>query len=174
MVSGVRADVALKLFGDDFRQLIATARQLEDVLKGIAGCADLATEQMLGQPILQVAINQDQIARYGIPAQKVLDVVESLGSKVDGRSGRRPAPLSAVVRLPDQFRDNPEAIRRILIAAPTGERIPLSRLADIRMVDGPRLISREWSQRRMTIQCNVRGRDIGSFVHEAQQRSRPR
>ena len=170
MVSGVRADVALKLFGSDFQQLIATARQLEGVLKGIDGCADLATEQALGQPILQVAIKQDQIARYGIVAQKVLDVIESLGAKVIGEivEGQLRFPLT--VRLPDQFRENIEEIGQIVIAAPNGERVPLSRLADFRMVSGPRLISREWSQRRLTIQCNVRGRDIGSFVHEAQQR----
>jgi heavy metal efflux system protein len=170
MVSGVRADVALKLFGNDFDQLVAQSRKLERLLRAVPGCADLSTEQMLGQPILQLAIRQDQIARYGIPAQQVLDVIESLGSKVLGDivEGQLRFPLA--VRLPDALRASPESIAALMIAAPSGERIPLSRLADVRVVDGPRLIGREWSQRRITIQCNVRGRDVGSFVREAQQR----
>jgi cobalt-zinc-cadmium resistance protein CzcA len=168
MVSGVRADVAIKLFGPDFDGLIGTAKKLEAVLKDVPGCADLSTEQMLGQPILQIAIKQDQIARYGIPAQKLLDIIESLGSKEVGlvMEGQLRFPLT--IRLPDQFRSSPEEIADILVAAPNGERVPLSRVADIRMVDGPRLISREWSQRRITLQCNVRGRDVGSFVADAQ------
>jgi heavy metal efflux system protein len=169
MVSGVRADVALKLYGNDFEQLVSKSRELERVFRGVAGCADLSTEQMLGQPILQVAIKQDQIARYGIPAQQVLDLVESLGSKVLGDvvEGQLRFPLA--VRLPDSLRDSPDSLASLMLAAPSGERIPLSRLADVRVVDGPRLIGREWSQRRITIQCNVRGRDVGSFVREAQQ-----
>lgn len=168
MVSGVRADVAIKLFGPDFDGLIGTAKKLESVLKEVPGCADLSTEQMLGQPILQIAIKQDQIARYGIPAQKLLDIIESLGSKEVGlvMEGQLRFPLT--IRLPDQFRSSPEEIADILVAAPNGERVPLSRVADIRMIDGPRLISREWSQRRITLQCNVRGRDVGSFVADAQ------
>jgi cobalt-zinc-cadmium resistance protein CzcA len=169
MVSGVRADVALKLFGSDFEQLVTSSRQLERVLKSVSGCSDLSTEQMLGQPILQVAIKQDEIARYGIPAQQVLDLVESLGSKVLGDvvEGQLRFPLA--VRLADSLRASPEALAALMLAAPSGERIPLSRLAEVRVVDGPRLISREWSQRRITIQCNVRGRDVGSFVREAQE-----
>jgi cobalt-zinc-cadmium resistance protein CzcA len=168
MISGVRADVAIKLFGDDFDELVTQSRRLEKTIRAIPGCADLSTEQMLGQPILQVAIDQEAIARYGIPAQNVLDLVESLGGKVLGDviEGRLRFPM--VVRLPDSMRSTPEAIADIMLAAPSGERIPLSRLADVRIADGPRLIAREWSQRRITIQCNVRGRDIGSFVNDAQ------
>ncbi|MFO0904537.1 MAG: CusA/CzcA family heavy metal efflux RND transporter [Pirellulales bacterium] len=170
MVSGVRADVALKLFGPDFAPLIAKARDLESVLKSTPGCADLSVEQMLGQPILQIAIKQDQIARYGIPAQTVLDLIESLGSKPVGDVIEGPIPFPLVIRLPDAMRTSPEAVGAILVSAPNGERIPLARLAEIRIVNGPRLISREQGHRRITIQCNVRGRDVGSFVKEAQER----
>lgn len=170
MVSGVRADVALKLYGSEFDQLVAVSRQLEGVLRKVQGNADLATEQMLGQPILQLAIKQDQIARYGIPAQEVLDVVESLGSKVLGEVVDGPFRFPLVVRLPDNLRDRPETIASLMIAAPSGERVPLSALTEIRIADGPRLIAREWSQRKITIQCNVRGRDVGSFVQEAQKK----
>ena len=168
MISGVRADVALKLFGKDFDQLVSTAAKLEQTLRNVAGAADLSTEQMLGQPILRVAIKQDQIARYGIAAQEVLDVVESVGGKSLGQviEGQLRFPL--VVRLPEGLRESPETIASILLSAPSGEQVPLSRLCEIEVVDGPRLIAREWSQRRITIQCNVRGRDVGGFVSEAQ------
>lgn len=170
MLSGVRADVAIKLFGDDFDQLVATARELEGALKSTAGCADLSTEQVLGQPIVQIKIDQEQIARYGIPAETVLDVVESVGGKLVGEviEGQLRFPLA--VRLPEDLRVSPASIASIMIAAPSGERIPLSRLAAIREVRGPKTISREWSKRRITVQCNVRGRDVGSFVAEAQRR----
>lgn len=170
MVSGVRADVALKLFGDDFGELVATARKLQNSLSAVQGAADLSTEQMLGQPVLRVAIKQDQIARYGIAARTVLDVIESVGTKALGNVVEGQLRFPLVVRLPEEMRADPEAIASILVSAPNGERVPLSRLCHISVVDGPRLIAREWSERRITIQCNVRGRDVGSFVAEAQKR----
>jgi cobalt-zinc-cadmium resistance protein CzcA len=170
MVSGVRADVALKLFGDDFDGLVKTAEELEGVLRQVPGAADISTEQMLGQPVLRISIRQDQIARYGIAARTVLDVVESLGTKTLGNVVEGQLRFPLIVRLPEDMRQNADAISAILVSAPNGERVPLSRLCEIRIVDGPRLISREWSERRITIQCNVRGRDVGSFVGEAQAR----
>ncbi|MGC3970875.1 MAG: efflux RND transporter permease subunit [Pirellulales bacterium] len=134
------------------------------------GAADLSTEQMLGQPVLRIAIKQDQIARYGIPARTVLDVVESVGTKILGNVVEGTLRFPLVVRLPESMRADPDAIASILVSAPNGERVPLSRLCDVKVVDGPRLISREWSERRITIQCNVRGRDVGSFVGEAQKK----
>jgi cobalt-zinc-cadmium resistance protein CzcA len=170
MVSGVRADVALKLFGDDFDELVATAQKLQSALGKVPGAADLSTEQMLGQPVLRIAIKQDQIARYGIPARAVLDIVESIGTKTLGNVVEGQLRFPLVVRLPESMRTDPEAIASILVSAPNGERVPLSRICDVRVADGPRLISREWSERRITIQCNVRGRDVGSFVGEAQKK----
>lgn len=170
MISGVRADVALKLFGDDFDELVATARRLQQTLGQVPGAADLSTEQMLGQPVLRIAIRQESIARYGISAREVLDVVESIGTKTLGNVVEGQLRFPLVVRLPENMRANPEAIASILLSAPNGERVPLERLCDIEIVDGPRLISREWSERRITIQCNVRGRDVGSFVADAQQK----
>jgi cobalt-zinc-cadmium resistance protein CzcA len=170
MLSGVRADVAVKLFGEDFDTLESKAHEIEAVLRSIAGSADLSIEQMTGQPILQIRLDQYQIARYGIPAETVLDVVESVGGKLVGEVVEDQLRFPLVVRLPDELRANPESIASILLSAPSGERIPLSRLATIREVRGPKTISREWSKRRITIQCNVRGRDVGSFVAEAQRR----
>ncbi|HEY4310747.1 MAG TPA: CusA/CzcA family heavy metal efflux RND transporter [Pirellulales bacterium] len=170
MISGVRSDVAVKLFGDDFDTLVNYGRELERILRDVRGCVDLATEQIAGQPVLQIRIRQDQIARYGVSARLVLDIVESVGGIQLGDviEGQIPFPLTA--RLPEHLRANPSAIADILISTPAGERIPLSRLAEVNVIEGPKTISREWSKRRITVQCNVRGRDVGSFVAEAQQR----
>jgi cobalt-zinc-cadmium resistance protein CzcA len=170
MVSGVRADVALKLFGDDFEKLVATATAIERGMRDVPGCEDLAVEQLTGQPILRVKVRQDQIARYGVPAEAVLDLVEAIGSKPLGEivEGQLRFPLAA--RLPDSLRFGPETISSILLLTPSGERLPLSLLADVERVSGPKMIPREWGKRRITVQCNVRGRDIGSFIADARER----
>jgi cobalt-zinc-cadmium resistance protein CzcA len=170
MVSGVRSEVAVKLFGDDFDVLTAKAHEIEGVLRGIDGAADLNTEQVTGQPVLEVQVKQEEIARYGVPAQAVLDLVESVGSKPLGEVVEGPYRFPLVVRLPESMRASPETISTMLIATPSGERLPLSRLADMRVVEGPSTITREWGQRRITVTCNVRGRDLGSFVAEARRK----
>lgn len=170
MLSGARADVAVKLYGNDFQELTAKGKKIESILREIPGSADLTTEQILGQPVLQVKLDQDQLARYGIPAETVLDMVESIGGKEVGEVLEDQLRFPLTIRLPDQFRQSPESLDKILIAAPSGEQIPLSRLANFNQVAGARTISREWSKRRITIQCNVRGRDMGGFVMEAQKR----
>jgi heavy metal efflux system protein len=170
MVSGVRADVAVKLFGDDFAVLAAKAREIEAVLRSVPGCVDPSTEQLTGQPVLRIHVDQDQIARYGIPARDVLDLVESIGSKPLGEVVEGQLRFPLVARLPERLRMGPDAIAGIVVSTPAGERIPLGRLARIRMEEGPATIAREWGRRKITVQCNVRGRDVGSFVAEAQRR----
>ncbi|MGD0898704.1 MAG: CusA/CzcA family heavy metal efflux RND transporter [Thermoguttaceae bacterium] len=170
MISGVRADVAAILYGDDFDLLVKKAAEIERVVKSIPGAVDVSTEQLTGQPVLQIRVNQDEIARYGIPAKAVLDLVESLGSKRLGEVYEGQLRFPLVVRLPETTRAGPEAIGAILVSAPSGERIPLSRLATIEAVEGPSTIKREWYQRRITVEANVRGRDMGSFVAEAQKK----
>ncbi len=170
MISGVRADLGIKLFGDDFSLLVSKAAEIEAVLKSINGNADVSVEQVTGQPVLQVQIKQDEIARYGIAAQTVLDLIQSVGSLEVGQVVEGQLRFPLVARLPDRLRSSPEALGTIQVATPTGERIPLSRLADIRMVEGPSTITREWGQRRITITTNIRGRDMGTFVAEAQQK----
>jgi cobalt-zinc-cadmium resistance protein CzcA len=167
MVSGVRADLGVKLFGDDFTVLVSKAQEIERVLNSIDGAADVAVEQVTGQPMLQIKVNQDQIARYGVSAQQVLDLVESIGSKPVGEIVEGQLRFPLIVRLPEQFRESPQSIGNLLISTPKGERIPLSRLASVDIVEGPSTITREWGQRRITITTNVRGRDLGSFVAEA-------
>lgn len=170
MISGVRSDVAAIIYGDDLDVMISKAAEVERVLKGIDGAADVNVEQVTGQPVLQIQVKQDELARYGIPANTVLDLVESLGSKHVGEVYEGQLRFPLIIRLPEQARANPEAIRSILVATPSGERIPLKRLASVDLVEGPNTIKREWYQRRITVEANVRGRDMGSFVTEAQRR----
>ncbi|MFV2066432.1 MAG: efflux RND transporter permease subunit [Pirellulales bacterium] len=170
MISGIRSDVAVKLFGDDYDVLVKTAEKIERVLRSIDGSADVNVEQVTGQPVLQIKIKQEEIARYGIAADDVLHLVESLGTRKLGEVFEGQLRFPLVVRLPEQFRANQQAIGAIQLATPAGERIPLSRLADIRVVEGPSTITREWYQRRITISSNIRGRDMGTFVAEAQEK----
>lgn len=168
MVSGSRADVAVKLYGDDFGVLVSKAKEIENVLKSIDGSADVNTEQVTGQPILRIQVKQEEIARYGVPAKAVLDVVSAIGSLPLGEVVEGQLRFPLVVRLPEKFRTDPEAIGAIRIPTPAGEQIPLARLATIQVIQGPSTITREWGQRRISITSNVRGRDMVSFVHEAQ------
>jgi len=168
MVSGVRADIAVKVFGDDLEPLVKKANEVAATIRTVPGAADVAVEQVAGQPILRVAVKQDEIARYGISAQAVLDVVESVGGKAVGQIVEGQIRFPIVVRLPDALRSGPEAIAEIPVRGPEGESVPLERIADIQTITGPKFVTREWSQRRVVVQCNVRGRDVGGFVADAQ------
>src|SRR5262249_8425658 len=111
-------------------------------------------------------------ARHGVPARQVLDLIESLGSKPVGEVVEGQLRFPLVIRLPERLRTDPAAIGRIVLAAPNGEWVPLDRLAEISVLEGASTIAREWGQRRIVVQCNVRGRDVGSFVAEAQRKVR--
>ena len=167
MISGVRADVAAILYGDDLDLMVEKASEIEKALKSIPGSEDVKVEQISGQPLLQIRIKQDEIARYGIPASTVMNLVRSLGTHNVGEVYEGQLRFPLIIRLPEKARASPEAIKQILVATPSGQRIPLSRLASIEKVDGINTIKRDWYQRRITIESNVRGRDLGSFVAEA-------
>lgn len=170
MVAGIRADLGIKVFGDDLEVLRAQAAAVEAVVRSVKGSADVYTEQVTGQPVLEIHVDQDAIARYGVPAAHVMQVVEAMGTTPIGevRQGQRRFDL--VVRLAPEYRSDPAAIGRILIPTASGERIPLERLANLRQVEGPSTITREWQKRRIVVQCNVAGRDVGGFVEEVQRR----
>lgn len=170
MVAGVRGDVAMKLYGDDFDVLTAKAKEIGAVLGSIKGVADLSTEQITGQPVLQIRVDQSSLARYGVPAKSVMDIVESIGSKELGEVVEGQLRFPLVVRLPERDRHDATSIGAITVNTASGQRIPLSKLAHIEEIEGPSTISREWGQRRITVQANVRGRDVASFVAEAQSR----
>ena len=170
MVTGSRGDLAVKLYGDDLDLLAAKGKEIEAILSRIPGSADVSSEQLTGQPVLQIKLDQEQLARYGVAAKVVTDIIESIGSKPVGEviEGQLRFPL--VVRLPESMRQGVAGIGAILVPTASGERLPLGNLAEIRVIQGPATITREWGQRRITVSANVRGRDIGSFVAEAQQR----
>ncbi|HEX7376737.1 MAG TPA: CusA/CzcA family heavy metal efflux RND transporter [Pirellulales bacterium] len=174
MVSGVRADVAVKLYGDDLDVLAAKGKEIEAILSRVPGGADVSVEQTTGQPVLEIKLDQEQLARHGVPAKVVTDIIESIGSKALGEviEGQLRFPL--VVRLPDSMREGTAGVGSIMVPTASGERLPLSRLAKIRIVQGPSTITREWGQRRITVSANVRGRDVGSFAAEAEQRIKAR
>jgi cobalt-zinc-cadmium resistance protein CzcA len=170
MIAGIRSDIGIKVFGDDFETLKELAHLVEDVARSIPGSADVVSEQLTGQPVLQVKLRQGQLARYGVPAAEVLDFVAAIGNLQVGevRQGQIRFPLT--VRLPDEYRADPNQVADMLIPTSTGQRLPLSRLADLAIVQGPSTINREWSKRRIIVQANVRGRDVGSFVRDVQRR----
>lgn len=168
MVAGIRSDVGIKLFGDDLELLKLKAANIETLVKKIPGATDVTVEQVTGQPVLEIVVDRDAIGRHGIAARDVLDVVQALGGLEAGtmQEGERRIPIA--VRIHDRYRFDLEHIGKILVSAPSGDRIPLSKLATIRFVEGPTTLQREWGKRRIVVQANVRGRDVGSFVAEVQ------
>jgi cobalt-zinc-cadmium resistance protein CzcA len=170
MIAGVRGDVAMKLYGDDFSVLTAKAQEIGAILGKIEGAVDLTTEQVTGQPVLQIRADREALARHGIPASAVMELIEAIGSKELGEVVEGQLRFPLVVRLPERDRLDAEAIGAILLTTAAGQRIPLAELTTIEEVEGPSTISREWGQRKITVQLNVRGRDVGSFVAEAKRK----
>ena len=171
MVSGVRSQVAIKLFGDDLDRLKESGEAIARVLTSIRGSTDLRVERVSGQEYLTIKIDRAAIARFGINVEDVNDVIEIA---VKGRDatlvyeGER--RYVAVVRFPQAYRNNIEAISNILLTSPSGAVVPLKDLASITLADGPAQVSRESAKRRLVIGANVQGRDLGGFVAEAQAR----
>jgi cobalt-zinc-cadmium resistance protein CzcA len=169
LISGVRSDVAIKLFGDDLDTLKETADQIAAAVGKVPGAADVKAEQVSGLPQLQIKPDRAAIARYGINVEDVNDVVESvIAGKDAGQVYEGEQRFNLVVRLQEDASRDVETIRNLQVPGPLGARVPLSQLADIQIVEGPAQISREDTRRRIGIELNVRGRDIASFVQEAQ------
>lgn len=170
MASGIRSDVGIKVFGDDFAELVRISDDIQKVLVDIEGAADISGEQITGQPMVEIEIDQERIARLGISAKTVLDMVEANGNRKVGDvvDGQKRFPL--VVRLPDDQRTRLSAMPELLIPTASGALIPLREVATVREIEGPSTINREWGRRLIKIQTNVRDRDVSSFVSEAQKR----
>ncbi len=164
MVAGIRADVGIKLFGDDFETLGVRADEIRRVVERIPGAADVTVEQLTGQAMLTIDIDREAAGRYGIPVGEILDVIESLGTRKVGEVVEGQRRFDLVLRLGDAARGSAERIRQVLIHADSGAQVPLSSMARVEVVEGPSTIQREWAKRRVTVQANVRGRDVGSFV----------
>jgi len=176
LISGVRSDVAVKIYGDDLDVLLETAEQVEAAASGVAGAEDLKIEQVTGLPMLSVIPDRDALARYGLSIEDVQGVVSTaLGGSVAGQLFEGDRRFDIVVRFPDALREDVAAIKRLPIPLPVSRQtidgvtfLPLSELATVEIVMGPNQISRENAKRRIVVSANVRGRDLGSFVSELQ------
>jgi cobalt-zinc-cadmium resistance protein CzcA len=170
MVTGVRSDVAIKVFGDDLDLLKRKAEEIARLAQGIQGAQDLRVERVTGQQYLQIEIDRQAIARLGLNVADVQDIIEiAIGGKAatDIYEGER--RFAAVVRLPESFRGDVEAIRSLRLTAAKGAQVTLDSVAEIQVTDGPAQISRETAKRRIVVGVNVRDRDLGGFVAELQQ-----
>ena len=171
MVTGVRADIAVKIFGDDLAILKQKADEIARIAAGIRGVGDFRVDRITGQQYLTIAIDRQAIARVGLNASDVNDAIEtSVGGKRATEIYEGERRFAAVVRLPESLRDSVAEIRRITLTSAQGAIVPLESLAKIEVVDGPAQISRETAKRRIVVGINVTGRDLGGFVAELQQK----
>ena len=170
LLTGTKAELAIKIFGPDMDVLKEKAAEIEAMIREIPGAADVQKDQVTGTPQLRIRIDRQAIARYGINVEDVQSVIRTaVGGEVTGQIFEGIRRFDIFIRFAKEARDDAEAIRHILIAAPGGAKVPLDQLASIEEIVGPRQITRENNQRFITVQCNVRGRDIGSFVAAGRQ-----
>jgi cobalt-zinc-cadmium resistance protein CzcA len=172
LISGVRSDVAVNLYGPDFAELEEAGERVMRVLRSVDGAVDVNASQVAGLPALRIVVDREAAGRYGINASEILDAVSAIGGRPVGTVFEGQRRFSLQVRLTEAARANPEVLRELLVSAPGGERVPLGQVAQVLLEEGPAVVSRESAQRRMTIQLNVRGRDLAGFVAEAQERVR--
>jgi cobalt-zinc-cadmium resistance protein CzcA len=170
MIAGVRSDIGIKVYGDDFDTLVRVSDDIQKVLTRIRGGDDISGEQITGQPVLQVKVDPEAMARFGVPTRDVLAVVEAVAGRKVGeiREGQRRFPLA--VRLPERQCGDAEALGETLIPTAAGPILPLERVARLTETEGPTTINREWGRRRITVQCAVSGRDVAGFVAEARRK----
>lgn len=171
LISGVRSDVAIKLFGDDLNTLKKTADKIASIANKVPGAEDIKVEAVSGLPQLQIKPDRAAIARYGLNVEEVNTLIESIvAGKEAGKVYEGEQRFDLVVRLSEDAGRNVETIKNLVLQSPNGQRVLLSQVADLTLVEGPAQISREDTRRRIVVELNVRGRDIGSFVKEAQEK----
>jgi len=171
LIAGVRSDVAIKIFGDDLDQLASVAAEVEGVVSSIEGSQDAQTEQVTGLPFIQVIPDRIRLTQLGLNVDDVQTVVSTaIGGTEAGQIFEGDRRFDIVVRLPEEMREDRQVLERLPIALPGGGSVPLSEVATIENVQGPNQISREDGKRRAVVTSNVRGRDLGSFISEAQER----
>jgi heavy metal efflux system protein len=172
-LSGVKGENSVKLFGSDLRVLEARAAQIQQVLEGVAGIADVGVFKVLGQPTLNVTVDRVAAQRFGLNVSDVENVVlNAVGGNAQSQVLEGERVFDLFMRLAPDVRANPEELRRLLIDAPDGSRIPVSLVADVKVTNGPFFIYRESARRYIAVKFGVRGRDLGSTVAEAQERVR--
>jgi heavy metal efflux system protein len=171
LISGVRADVAVKLYGDDLATLLALGAEIESTLAGVPGGADVALEQMTGLPMLTIEPRRAVLARYGLDVADVQGVIATaVGGKTVGQIFEGDQRFNLVIRLPEPLRNDPATLETLPVPLPGGGYVPLREVATVDVLEGPNAINRENGKRRAVVTANVRGRDLGSFVAEARGR----
>lgn len=169
LLTGTKAELAIKIFGPDMDELKEKGSQIESVIKSIKGAADVQMDQITGTPQLLITVNRKAISRYGINVEDVQEIIRiAIGGEKSGQVFEGIRRFDILVRFTEKARANKESISQILVTAPNGVKVPLGDLTQIKEVAGPRQFTRQNNQRFITVQCNVRGRDIGSFVADAQ------
>lgn len=175
LLSGVKAQIAIKLFGEDLEVLEKKGREIEAIVNATRGAADVQMEQISGEAQLVVRADRDALARYGLNAAQVMDVVSTaVGGKAVTEVLEGQKRFDVYLRMAQPYRNDAETIGNLWVSNREGVHVALSQVADIRLIQGPPTVSREDAQRRIVIQCNVRGRDMGGFVAEAQKAVRER
>ncbi len=169
MIAGMKADLAIKLFGDDFEVLKREAERIRQRLVAVPGCGDVTVEQLTGQPLLKLTVDREAAGRQGIPVEEVLAFIDSLGTRQVGRVFEEHRGIDLVLKWDDTLSQTPEDLGRMTFQSGTGAQIPLSALVKIELQEGPSTIQREWAQRRLLLQTNIRGRDMGSFAAEVRE-----
>jgi len=168
--TGIRGELAVKLFGSDLPTLEKLALDIEDIIRSVPGAADVYAERVSGAPYLEIEVNHDNAALYGVPVGRVLDVIEtSMGGKVITTTIQGRERYAIRARYMRELRDDPDAIKNVLVESLNGELIPVGKVADMGLVTGPASISSENGLLRVFVQSNVRGRDLGGFVSEVRE-----
>ncbi|OGU74043.1 MAG: hypothetical protein A3H45_13310 [Ignavibacteria bacterium RIFCSPLOWO2_02_FULL_55_14] len=171
LVSGVKSDVAIKLFGDDLDVLKEQGDRIAAIVREISGASDVAVEQVAGQTYMNIYIDRMAIARFGLNVSDVQRLIEiAIGGKIATEVIEGQARYGVLVRYPEAVRSDIQGISNTLVSLPNGGTVPLGQIARITGEEGPVQVSREAGQRRIVVECNVRGTDIGSFVGEAKRR----
>jgi len=174
LISGVKSDLAVKVFGPDLTVLKPQADKIASALGGVRGAEDVKVEQISGAAQIEIVADRQAIARYKIDLADINELIETaVGGKVATTMVEGQMRFAVLVRYPEKDRCDIEALSRLLVPAPDGSRIPLSRLAAIRETESPAQVSREKGMRRVVVECNIRGRDMGSFVAETRRALQP-
>jgi cobalt-zinc-cadmium resistance protein CzcA len=169
LLTGIKAELAIKIFGPDMEVLKAKADAIATVIRTVPGAADVQKDQVTGTPQLRITINHRALSRHGINVEDVQQIIRTaVGGEKAGQIFEGIPRFDILVRYAPESRNSADAIGRIVIPTPGGRTVPLADVVTIEEIVGPRQITRENAQRFITVQCNVRGRDIGSFVDEAQ------